>query len=39
MSSPSLSRKLDELITQNSGIRKMMADPVDPGILDLYAFI
>jgi hypothetical protein len=39
MTSPSLSRKLDELITQNSGIRKMMADPVDPGILDLYAFI
>jgi tetratricopeptide (TPR) repeat protein len=39
MSSPSLSHKLDELIIQNSGIRKMMADPVDPGILDLYAFI
>ncbi|MDO9508548.1 MAG: AAA family ATPase [Thermovirgaceae bacterium] len=37
--SPSLSNKLEVLITQNSGIRKMMADPVDPGILDPFAFI
>ena len=39
MSSPSLARKLDDLIIQNSGIRKMMADPVDPGILDNFANI
>lgn len=39
MTSPSLSRKLEELITQNSGLRKMMADPIDPEILDLYANI
>jgi tetratricopeptide (TPR) repeat protein len=32
-----LSGKLEELIAQNSGIRKMLADPVDPALLDLYA--
>jgi len=39
MSSPVLSRKLEDLITQNSGIRKMMADPVEPSILDNFANI
>lgn len=39
MTSTALSRKLEELIIQNSGIRKMMADPVEPGILDNYAMI
>lgn len=38
-SSVNLSKKLEELIVQNSGIRKMLADPVDPGLLDLYAII
>jgi len=37
--SANLSRRLEELIVQNSGIRKMLADPVDPGLLDLYAII
>ena len=32
-----LSGKLEELIAQNSGIRKMLADPVDPALLDLHA--
>lgn len=39
MTSPALSRKLEELINRNSGIRKIMADPVDPGILDNNAQI
>ena len=39
ISSPPLSRKLEVLITQNRGLRKMMADPVDPGILDPFIFI
>jgi hypothetical protein len=38
-SSSTLSKKLEELIAQNSGIRKMLADPVDPGILVLFATI
>lgn len=37
MTSTGLSGKLEELITQNSGIRKIMADPVEPGILDNFA--
>mgnify|MGYP000859496818 FL=1 len=32
-----LATKLEELIVQNVGIRKMLADPVDPVLLDLYA--
>ncbi|HON33602.1 MAG: AAA family ATPase [Thermovirgaceae bacterium] len=32
-----LAAKLEELIAQNVGIRKMLADPVDPVLLDLYA--
>lgn len=39
MSSPALSRRLEDLVTQNSGIRKMMADPVDPAIIDNFANI
>ncbi|HOC82173.1 MAG TPA: hypothetical protein PKI39_04105, partial [Synergistales bacterium] len=32
-----LATRLEELIAQNVGIRKMLADPVDPVLLDLYA--
>lgn len=39
MTSPALSRKLEELIIQNSGIRKMIADPIEAGILDKYSMI
>lgn len=38
-SSSTLAKKLEELITQNSGIRRMLADPVDPAILVLFATI
>ncbi|MEA3507866.1 MAG: tetratricopeptide repeat protein, partial [Synergistota bacterium] len=36
--SEAAARKLELLIQSNSGIRKILADPVDPGLLDPFVF-